>query len=105
MTAQKVNIKSTEFQPKNEYVLVKPDKVDTSEKTTESGFVIEMARQPSALERSTLGEVIAVGRDICDIVEGDFVLWPGTDGLDFEFNDGNFVLLRYKSIIGSKKVD
>lgn len=105
MTAQRVNIKSTEFQPKNEYVLVKPEKVDTSEKTTESGFVIEMARKPSVLERSTLGEVIAVGQDIFDIAAGDFVLWPATDGLDFEFNDGNFVLLRYKSIIGSRKVD
>ena len=51
-----------------------------------------------------MGTVVAVGDDVQDISVGDVVFWPITDGLDFEFNDGIFILLRYESIIGSKKV-
>lgn len=101
MSKQLVDIKSTEFQPKNEYVLVKPAEQQT-EKTTESGLVISVAPK-SVLDRPSSGTVISVGSDIEDIAENDFVLWPSTDGLDLEFTDGDFMLIRYKSIIGSKK--
>lgn len=101
MQKQEVNILSSEFQPKNEYVLVKPVKLE-SEKKTESGLIIAL-KPSSSLERPTSGTVVAVGKDIEDITEGMFILWPGTDGLDIIFTDGEFVLLRYKSIIGSKK--
>lgn len=101
--AQKVNILSTEFHPKNEYLLVKPEAIESGEKVTESGIVFAIKQKPSSLERPTSGTVISVGKDIDDIKEADFVLWPGTDGLDIEFNDGEFILLRYKSVIGSKK--
>jgi len=100
MSAQVVNIRSDEFQPKNEYLLIKPEK--DSEKTTESGIIIPIGNK-GATDRDTSGTVIAVGSDIEDIVEGDFVLWPNTDGLDIEFTDGTYMLMRYKSIIGSKK--
>jgi len=101
--AQQVSIESTEFQPKNEYVLVKPEELETGEKKTESGLIIAIHQNQSALDRPTSGTVVSVGKDIDDIVEGDFILWPGTDGLELEFTDGEFMLLRYKSIIGSKK--
>lgn len=100
--AQEVNLKSTEFQPKNEYVLVKPTAL-AQEKKSESGIVYSLGTNRSVVDRPGQGEVIAVGADIEDIVEGDFILWPGTDGLDLEFNDGVYMLLRYKSIIGLKK--
>jgi len=100
MSTQQVNIKSTEFQPKNEYLLIKPVEFPT-EKTTESGLIVQLA--PRALDRPTIGQAVAVGADITDIKEGDTVLWPNTDGLDIEFEDGKFILLRYKSVIGMKK--
>jgi co-chaperonin GroES (HSP10) len=97
---QEVPIKSTEFMPKQEYLLVKPMTVET-EKKTDSGLVISLNK--SSLERPSMGEVLEVGSDIEDIKSGDTVLWPATDGLDFEFTDGDFVLLRYASVIGMKK--
>lgn len=101
MNKQEVPIQSTEFQPRNEYVLVKPQSL-AKEKKTESGLVYSMGPK-SSLERPTSGEVISVGADIEDLPVGAFVIWPGTDGLDLEFEDGEFMLLRYKSIIGFKK--
>ena len=101
--AQKVEILSSEFQPKNEYILVKPAEMAKGEQTTESGIVIAIRQNTSALDRPTSGTVLAVGSDITDINAGDFILWPNTDGLDLEFTDGVFVLIRYKSVIGSKK--
>lgn len=101
MTVQRVNLDSNQFQPKQEYVLVKPEAL-IKEKETESGIVIQLQKQHS-VERPTYGEVVAVGNSIDDITEGMFIMWPETDGLDIEFNDGEFLLLRYKSIIGMKK--
>lgn len=98
---QKVSLKSTEFQAKNEFILVKPED-PLKEKTTESGLIISVQKQ-SSVERPTQGEVITVGSDIEDIKPGNIVLWPMTDGLDIEFYDGEFILLRYNSIIGTKK--
>jgi len=101
--SQVVQIASTEFQPKNEFILVKPVKLEKGEKKTESGLIIAINQNKSALDRPTVGDVVAVGADIEDISEGDVVLWPKTDGLDIEFVDGEFLLLRYTSIIGMKK--
>lgn len=101
MTKQRVQIKSTEFVPKNEYILVKPSVLET-EKVLESGIVLSLKPQ-SSMTRPSDGTVVSVGKDILDIKEADFIMWPETDGLDLEFIDGDFVLLRYKSIIGSKR--
>lgn len=100
---QKVDLLSTEFQPKNEYVLVKPIELEKGEKKTESGLIISLNQNTSSLDRPTAGTVVDVGADIKDIEVGSVVLWPMTDGLDIEFTDGPFMLLRYASIIGSKK--
>lgn len=102
--AQQVNLLSKEFQPKNEYILVKPEELkQQTEKTLESGLILAIQPKSTLLTRPTSGPVVAVGSDIEDIKEGDFILWPGTDGLDLEFIDGIFTLLRYKSVIGCKK--
>ena len=101
MITQRVDLHSFNFKPKNEYLLVKPAARPT-ESTTESGLVIALRPQTS-VDRPTSGVVLSVGSDITDIKENDFVLWPNTDGLDIEFTDGIFILLRYKSIIGSSK--
>lgn len=101
MITQRVEMKSTSFKPAKEYILVKPTE-RAIESQTDSGIVIALRPQTS-VDRPTSGIVLAVGSDIEDIKENDFVLWPNTDGLDIEFTDGIFILLRYKSIIGSSK--
>jgi len=99
MSKQEVQLLSSEFKAKNEYLLIKPEELPT-ERVTQSGLII--AIKQSVLDRPSSGAVITVGSDIKDIEPGDFVLWPNTDGLDIKFIDGDFVLLRYKSVIGSK---
>ena len=101
MSKQVLNLSSSEFQPRNEYVFIKPVPLQ-SEKISSGGIVIPQANN-SFIDRPTSGEVISVGSDITDIDAGNIVIWPGTDGIDLELTDGDFMLLRYKSIIGMKK--
>lgn len=100
MNDQRVLLSSSEFQPKNDYILVKPQALPT-EIQTPSGIYLDVS-PTRVTQRPTGGIVICSGSDK-DIKEDMYVLWPETDGIDIEFNDGNFVLLRYTSIIGSKK--
>lgn len=101
MSDQIVDMESTEFQPKNDFLLVKTDKL-IQEKISDGGIIMPQ-KHDSVLDRPTVGKVIALGKDIEDITVGQTVLWPHTDGINFEFNDGEYLLLRYKSIIGMKK--
>lgn len=102
MATQYIKIESGMFLPKNEYVLVRPEEIEKEQKS-ESGFVIGFNNKDSALTRPSSGIVLSVGEDITDIKTGDFVTWPDTDGLDVEFTDGQFLILRYRSIIGRAK--
>ena len=93
-------LKSSEFIPLDEFLLVKPKEVETEVKS-DFGIIIEKKR--STLDRPTSGTVISVGCKITDIKPNDYVLWPQTDGIDIEFSDGKFMLLRYTSLIGYKR--
>ncbi len=99
-TFQIVQLLSKDFQPKNDFILVKPAE-HNKETETEAGIIIKINQ--SSLDRPTSGTVISVGEDIEDIKVDTFVLWPNTDGLDINFVDGDFILLQSKSIIGFKK--
>lgn len=101
MSKQVVDMNSTEFQPRMDCVLIKPQEIQ-EEKITEAGIFIPRP-QNSVLDRPTSGVVIAVGSEVQDIQEDTIVLWPTENGVDFEFNDGDFILIREKSIIGMKK--
>jgi len=100
--AQRIKILSTEFQPKNEYVLVKPEELKTEETILPSG-IIKLGEELKSTDRPTSGVVVDAGCECEDITQGDFIIWPNTDGLDLTFNDGEFMLLRFASVIGSKK--
>lgn len=94
---QRINIESKEFMAQDEYILVKP--FDTlKEETSAGGIVLQV--EETALSRPTHGKVISVGSGVDAIDNEDEVFWPETDGLDLKFNDGEFVLLRQKSIVG-----
>lgn len=104
MNKQRVQFKSHQFQPKNEYVLVKPQELQKEEKS-DSGIVLSLGNQKSSLIRPSTGRVVSVGADIDDIQEDMLIIWPETDGLDLAFDDGDYMLIRYKSVIGMKKPD
>jgi len=101
--AQLVNLTSTEFKPKADSLLIKVDK-RIDEKTTDSGIIIPLNVDNSSIYRETAGVIQEVGDDVTGYGVGNFVLWPETDGLDLDFLDGEFLLLREESIIGSKKI-
>lgn len=97
---QKVKMKSTDFQPRINSVLVKyqaPEK----EVKSESGIVIEMQR--SAVERQIFGEVVQVGDQVTWVKTGDKIVWAMTDGVNLDMEDGEFLLLRETSILGKQK--
>lgn len=102
MANQRVYVKSEEFIPKDELILVKPEQFK-AEETTESGLVISI-RKESVIERPSFGKVISKGVKVEGTEVGDVVFWPSTDGIDLEFDDGLFLLLRDKSILGKKKI-
>lgn len=104
MSKQRVYIDSTEFQPNNELILVKPLELN-KEEVTESGIILEI-RKESVLDRPSFGTIIEMGAGVNNadsLKKGDMIFWPNTDGIEFEFNDGVFLLLRDKSILGVKK--
>jgi co-chaperonin GroES (HSP10) len=45
----------------------------------------------------------SIGDDVEQVKVGDFVFWPQTDGLEFEFSDGEFKLIGFSSVIGIHK--
>lgn len=103
---QEINMKSTEFKPLQEFLLVKSESVDNYE-TTQGGIVI--ANRKSITQRPCSGTVIAVGEGCNDLRAGDYVVFPDTDGIDVKFTDSDitknypeYMLLRYKSIIGKR---
>lgn len=105
---QEIKLKSNEFQPRSEYILLRPDRGEKEVKT-QSGIILGQVKK-SASDRPMSGTVIAVGSTIEDIKEGDYVIYPNTDGLDLKFEDSDplieeaqFVLLREKSVIGRRK--
>lgn len=96
---QTISIKSTEFQPLPEYLLVEPETLEKEEKT-QSGIVIGIQR--SVVDRPSCGKIIKAGTNDLGLEENDYIVWPSTDGIDAEFADGKFLLLKVKSVIGKQ---
>ena len=91
--------KSTEFAPDDKYCLIKTEIPETVEKT-QSGLVIGLTK--TLIDgRPTTGTIVSVGKSD-KYKPGDFVVFPSTDGLDFKFTDGQFLILRLESLIGKK---
>lgn len=103
---QRIHSLSKSFHPTNGYLLVKPRDLE-QEETSEGGIVVTLKQNKSSLERSSSGEVVHVGlgeeKDEFKLSVGDTIVWPESDGLDLKFDDGEFLLLRYKSVIGMVK--
>lgn len=103
---QEIKINSTEFKPLNDYLLVKVELFDEFEKSN-GGILIY--NEKSCLQRPGSGIAISCGENCKEIEDGDYVVFPNTDGIDVKFNDSDdknkFLLLRYASVIGKKNKD
>lgn len=101
---QEILLNSDQFKPAKGLVLVKPINLQ-KEKKTETGIVFDLGNKKSVNERPSHGEIVALGdhKEDNELFEvGTVVCWPIQDGIDLEFLDGDFILLRVTSIIGSK---
>lgn len=96
-----IDMQSSDFECFSKYVLVDPVEPEKEEKT-ESGLVVSLTKTLID-SRPCTGTVVVSGDD--KIKKGDFVVFPTTDGLDCQFNDGVFMLLKVESLIGRKKRD
>lgn len=101
MATQRFYIKSEDFIPSEELILIKQQEIK-KEETSTSGIVISLKKE-SITNRPGSGEVISIGHAVKNIQEKDFVFFPNTDGIDIEFDDGEFMLIREKSVIGKRK--
>ena len=103
---QEIKMESRQFCPLKDYLLVKVDDVSNIEKT-KSGLLV--VNQKSITQRPCSGYVLAKGSDCTELTVGDYIVFPDTDGIDVKFLDSDgtreqpeFMLLRYKSVIGYK---
>lgn len=96
---QIINIESKDFTPLKGYVLIKPE-IPKREEKTDSGIITTISK---TLVESRPCTGIVIKSNNKKILENDYVIFPSTDGLDCQFLDGEFELLRVQSIIGYKR--
>jgi len=95
-----LTIKSTQFNPIEDFLFVKPELLDKGE-LVQDGLVIQMEQNTSVVDRPTFGEVIAVGPDADAKYLHTNIIWVEQDGMDVEFKDGEFLVLQQKSVLGT----
>ena len=88
---------SEKFVAGKKYCLVKPVIPDPIEQS-KSGIVIGISKTMMD-SRPVTGEIISIGEST-EYKKGDTVVFPSTDGLDFKFDDGQFLILKIESLIG-----
>jgi len=96
------DVPSANFQPSKDLVMVKPRELPRGE-VLEDGIIVEVDQNTSVVDRPTLGKVIAVGSDFDENIVGNTIIWVEQDGIDVELEDGLFLMLQEKSILGTIK--
>lgn len=84
------------FQPLGERVLVK--RVEEAN-TTSSGIIIP----DNAQEKPSKGEVVAVSKEVSELVCGDVVVFGKYSGSEVSLEGGKFLVLETKDIFGIVK--
>ena len=97
-------MKSTQFNPIEDYILVKPIALETGEAHSAGGIVTALEQNNSIINRPTEGIVVACGKQTKELTQSMHVMWLETDGQDIELDDGVFLVLKEKSILGFKNV-
>lgn len=100
---QNKSMSSTTFQPMQDFILVNPVALEKGEVISESGIIMAKDQNTSIIDRPSTGTVLSVGHDTKFVKEGSTILWVDTDGLDIALSDGEFIILREKSILGYEK--
>ena len=98
------DVPSKYFVPAKDLIMVQPRALPKGE-VMEGQIVLEMEQNTSVVDRPTLGKVVAVGTDINSDIVGNTLMWAEQDGIDVELEDGLFLVLQEKSIIGTVKAD
>ena len=93
------DIPSASFKPEPELVLVQPRALPKGE-VVENGLILELEQNTSVVDRPTLGKILKVGSGIINGYVGKYCIWVEQDGIDMELQDGRFLVLKIKSIIG-----
>lgn len=99
---QNKEMKISEFNVLHNYIVVNPKELDKGEVKTSTGLILDTEQNQSIIDRPSTGEVILTGPDIETIKVGNTVVWVESDGLEMEFEDGIFLILRENSILGYK---
>ena len=86
-----MNGNSENFVAGKKYCLVKPVIPDPIEQS-KSGIVIGLSKTMMD-SRPVTGTIISIGEST-EYKKGDTVVFPSTDGLDFKFDDGQFLILK-----------
>ncbi|EAL5963017.1 co-chaperone GroES [Campylobacter jejuni] len=84
------------FQPLGKRVLVK--RVEET-KTTASGIIIP----DNAKEKPLMGEVVAVGKEITDITNGDKIVFAKYGGTEIKLDNNEYLVLNLDDILGILK--
>jgi co-chaperonin GroES (HSP10) len=98
------DIPSKYFTPAKDLIMVRPRELPTGE-VVEGGLVIEMEQNTSVVDRPTLGKVLAIGAEIDSEWLDKTIIWTEQDGIDVELEDGMFLMLQEKSILGTVNAD
>ncbi|HEF9863420.1 TPA: co-chaperone GroES [Campylobacter coli] len=84
------------FQPLGKRVLVK--RVEET-KTTASGIIIP----DNAKEKPLMGEIVAVSKEITDIVNGDKIVFAKYGGTEIKIDNSEYLVLNLDDILGILK--
>lgn len=96
-------MKVEEFNVLQDFVIVKPIALDRGEVTSGTGLILDIEQNESIIDRPTTGVVITTGPDTKTVKIGDTLIWVEQDGMEMEFQNGVFLILRENSILGYKK--
>ncbi|MBZ7949396.1 co-chaperone GroES [Campylobacter molothri] len=84
------------FQPLGKRVLIK--RVEET-KTTSSGIIIP----DNAKEKPLMGEVIAVSKEINDVLSGDKIMFSKYGGTEIKLDNDEYLVLNIDDILGILK--
>ncbi|MCK5537176.1 MAG: hypothetical protein KAI79_10130, partial [Bacteroidales bacterium] len=86
-----------------DFVIVAPVALETGEVLSETGLILDKEQNNSIINRPTTGVVVTIGPKTETVAVGDTLIWVEEDGMEMEFKDGVFLILRENSILGYKK--
>lgn len=82
----------SDLSPLNNYVVATPVKPATK---TASGLYLP----ENAQSKTTIGLIVAVGKDVADVKEGDQIIFKGFNVTEVEVNSTEYLLIKDEDIL------